>query len=114
MQPQWQSAPEHTTGKVKHVRQSCVGAAPGILPGKGNDMKKALCAAALLATIAVMPALAQTTTAPGTTTSPPTGTTTTAPRDEGGFDWGWLGLIGLAGLAPLFMRKGRDTTINRL
>lgn len=23
-------------------------------------------------------------------------------------DWGWIGLAGLAGLAPLFMRRKRD------
>jgi hypothetical protein len=26
---------------------------------------------------------------------------------------GWIGLLGLAGLAPLFMRNGRDTTLDR-
>jgi hypothetical protein len=33
-------------------------------------------------------------------------------------DWGWLGLLGLAGLAPLFMRRREevqhvDTTVDR-
>ena len=58
-------------------------------------------AALLAATLAAGPALAQT-TAPTTTT--PGGTTAAArPADrDDGFDWG---LLGLAGLAPLFMRK---------
>lgn len=72
--------------------------------------------AALLVTIITAPALAQTgtggtgTTAPGTTGGALTTTTT---RDDDGFDWGWLGLLGLAGLAPLFMRKDRPVTVDR-
>jgi MYXO-CTERM domain-containing protein len=42
-----------------------------------------------------LPLAAQTTTGSGGT-SATTGTDTT--RRESGFDWGWLGLIGLAGL----------------
>jgi hypothetical protein len=34
-----------------------------------------------------------------------TGGTTDTRRDNRGFDWGWLGLIGLAGLIPLFTRR---------
>jgi hypothetical protein len=69
-------------------------------------MRVRLCAAALLAALAVGPAVAQ-----QTTTSPGTGTTRPADRDDD-FDWGLLGLLGLAGLAPLFMRKDRHGNVH--
>lgn len=71
-------------------------------------MRMLLSATALLATIVAAPVFAQT----GTTGGTPT-TTTAASHDDDGFDWGWLGLLGLAGLAPLFMRKDRTATIDR-
>ncbi|HEY9909026.1 MAG TPA: WGxxGxxG family protein [Thermosynechococcaceae cyanobacterium] len=66
-----------------------------------------------LATVA-LPASAQTgtTQSPGTTTTSPSTTTTDAPRDDRGFDWGWLGLLGLAGLAGL-KRKPEQTQVYR-
>ena len=72
-------------------------------------MRMHLVGAALLATVVAAPAFAQTGTTGGT------GTATTAARDydRDGFDWGWIGLLGLAGLAPLFMRKDRTSTIDR-
>ena len=33
------------------------------------------------------------------------GSRTTDTRTDRGFDWGWLGLIGLAGLIPLLTRR---------
>ena len=73
-------------------------------------MHTRLYAAALLITVAATPAMAQTTT-PGTTTGPVT--TQTAPVDDNdGDNWGWLGLLGLAGLAPLFMRKDRHGNVH--
>ena len=73
-------------------------------------MRMRLWGAALLATVIAAPLLAQTGTPGGTAT------TTTVARDnddDDGFDWGWIGLLGLAGLAPLFMRKDRVNTIDR-
>jgi hypothetical protein len=71
-------------------------------------MKMHILGAALLASVTAAPVLAQTTGTPGTTTA---GTTaapgTTTYRDHDDFDWGWIGLLGLAGLAPLFMRRDR-------
>jgi hypothetical protein len=73
-------------------------------------MRTHLCTAALLAVIATAPAFAQQTTTGGTGT-----TTAAAPaeQDHGSGNWGWIGLLGLAGLAPLFMRKDRDKTVER-
>ena|SRR5947209_121412 len=48
-------------------------------------------------------------TTTGTTAGNTSGTTsTTDGRTDRGFDWGWLGLIGLVGLVPLFMRRNGD------
>lgn len=38
-----------------------------------------------------------------------TGGTTQDTRSDQGFDLGWLGLIGLAGLIPLFVRRNGHT-----
>jgi hypothetical protein len=74
------------------------------------------CAIALVTALS-MPAFSQGTTGSGSTTgstgstatpTTATGTDTTTRRDtDRGFDWGWLGLIGLAGLMGL--RKQPDT-----
>jgi hypothetical protein len=44
-------------------------------------------------------------TTPGTTQPGVETTPRTVVREEGGFDWGWLGLIGLFGLAGLAGKK---------
>ena len=52
-------------------------------------------------------------TAGGTTSGGTTsGGTTSDTRSDRGFDLGWLGLFGLAGLVPLFMnrRNGHETS----
>jgi hypothetical protein len=69
-----------------------------------------LCAAALLTAVIAGPAVAQTTT----TTPPSTTAARPVPVDDrrDDFDWGWLGLLGLAGLAPLFMRKDRQGNVH--
>jgi hypothetical protein len=64
------------------------------------------CALALVAALS-MPVVAQTTGTGSAGTSTTAGTTEVR-RDRGGFDWGWLGLIGLAGL--LGRRKPSDVT----
>ncbi len=66
----------------------------------------ALAAVVIAAGLAVLPATAQ--------VSPDTGATPDSPapmapyanprHDDGGFDYGWLGLIGLAGLLGLFRK----------
>jgi hypothetical protein len=49
------------------------------------------------------------TTGGGTTGGGATNRTTTSDtRTDRGFDWGWLGLLGLAGLIPLFTRNNGD------
>jgi hypothetical protein len=52
-----------------------------------------------------------TVTTTGTTGSPTSGTVTTVPatRTDGGTDWGWLRLLGLAGLAGLLRRRDTHT-----
>jgi hypothetical protein len=66
-----------------------------------------LFAATLLAAVVAGPAIAQTTTG----TAPGSAAVRTDNRDDG-FDWGWIGLLGLAGLAPLFMRKDRQGNVH--
>jgi hypothetical protein len=61
--------------------------------------------AASLSTFPLLPASAQTNTAPGVAPD----TTTDIDDDDDGFDWGWLGLLGLIGLAGL-KRKPEDRT----
>ncbi len=56
---------------------------------------------------ATMPASAQTTTTPGTGTETVRPGETYYERDQG-FDWGWLGLIGLAGLFGLAGKNRRQ------
>jgi hypothetical protein len=66
--------------------------------------------ALLVGLLAAPPVIAQTTTTtPGTTGNTTTGTLRPVAQDDG-FPWGLLGLLGLGGLAPLFMRKDRDRT----
>lgn len=72
-------------------------------------MKARLSTAALMLALAG-PALAQTTTPNATSDS----TAQSSPLDNQDHDhgnWGWLGLLGLIGLAPLFMRKDRQGNI---
>ncbi|MBB3896648.1 WGxxGxxG family protein [Roseococcus suduntuyensis] len=77
-----------------------------------------VCQAALVAALLSAPVLTTAvhaqpaTTTPGMTTIPGTGGTYTGVGRTDGFNWGWLGLIGLAGLAPLFMRRDRHATIH--
>jgi hypothetical protein len=72
------------------------------------------CALALAAALS-MPAFSQGTAGSGTTSRSPGATTasadtTTVRRDnDRGFDWGWLGLIGLAGL----MGRRRQPDVHR-
>lgn len=66
-----------------------------------------LATVAIAVGLAALPGFAQTSPDPGATPDSPM---TTAPYGnpnvhDGGFDYGWLGLIGLAGLIGLF-RKG--------
>ena len=74
-------------------------------------MRMKVLSAVLLAIIVAGPASAQTGTGTTGTTGGPA--TATAVRDDDGFDWGWIGLLGLAGLAPLFMRRDRPATVDR-
>lgn len=59
----------------------------------------------MLAGLAALPVVAQTTDpSTGTTSQPPASDTSGrygTDRDDGGFDFGWLGLLGLAGLLGL-------------
>ncbi|WP_043363672.1 WGxxGxxG family protein [Belnapia sp. F-4-1] len=64
-------------------------------------------AVAMLTVVLAGPAIAQTTTA-----TPPSSTVTPVGDRDDGFDWGWIGLLGLAGLAPLFMRKDRQGNVH--
>ncbi len=74
-----------------------------------------LCTVALTAALS-MPTFAQGTTGAGGSTTGSTGATSTAPdttirRDnDRGFDWGWLGLLGLAGLMGL--RRHPDVRVD--
>ncbi len=54
-------------------------------------------------------------TAPGaaTTDNSTTSSSETTSTKSGGFDWGWLGLIGLLGLASLFYRSQRSSVVAR-
>jgi hypothetical protein len=65
---------------------------------------------AVAVSLATLPALAQPTTTSPSTTSSTDGTTSSTTsvdaRRDRGFDWGWLGLLGLAGLLG---RKRNDT-----
>jgi hypothetical protein len=70
-------------------------------------MHTRILAAALLAALTAGTALAQTTTA-----TPPSSTVTPVGDRDDDFDWGWIGLLGLAGLAPLFMRKDRQGNVH--
>jgi MYXO-CTERM domain-containing protein len=72
-------------------------------------MRMSLFGAVVLIAISAAPVFAQ--TGPGTTGG--TVTTTATRDDDDDFDWGWIGLLGLAGLAPLFMRRDRRGTIDR-
>ena len=93
-------------------------------------MKKKVTAVALVGALALGGANAAFAQGTSPTTSVPTTVATTAPRattagsgttgstvgttqapannNDDGMDWGWLGLAGLAGLAPLFMRRKRE------
>lgn len=78
-----------------------------------RNLTKAVGAGVLTLSMAIMPltlpASAQTkTTDPGNNT---TSTTTTTANDDGGFDWGWLGLLGLLGLGGLTGRKRNNEAV---
>lgn len=84
---------------------------------KNSKLSKVVGASIVAATLAVMPlslpASAQTDTAPTTQTSPESNAPTidTTPLQETRNDnnnWGWLGLLGLIGLAN-FLRKPKHT-----
>ena len=75
------------------------------------SIRNRLCIAALLTTLTAGPVLAQT-TAPTTTSTTTPGVVRTDDRREDHSNWGWLGLLGLAGLAPLFMRKDRQGNVH--
>ena len=79
---------------------------------KYSILAKAVGASILSLSLMTLPATvqAQTETAPGGTTTAPGGDAmgTTGTTTEGGdrdFDWGWLGLIGLAGLGGLARKR---------
>lgn len=65
-----------------------------------------ICALALVATLS-MPAFSQETNGAASTPATTTGATSVTPNtgvrhdDDRGSDWGWLGLVGLAGLLGL-------------
>ncbi len=84
---------------------------------KRSNLSKVVAASVLSLGMAVVPftvpASAQNSNGTSTTsTSPSTTSTTTTtaetPRQDRGFDWGWLGLIGLAGLAGLAGKKAPE------
>ena len=64
-----------------------------------------------------LPVAAQTTTGSTTTTTPSSTSTTrdnaAARTDDDHRDWGWLGLIGLAGLLGLRRRDGGTQSVDR-
>ena len=55
-----------------------------------------------------VPTTAAPTTAARPTTASTVNTTQVPVERDDGMDWGWLGLAGLAGLAPLFMRRKHE------
>ena len=65
-----------------------------------------LIAAALLTAVMAAPAIAQQTTG----NVAPSGVRTDDRSNNS--NWGWLGLLGLGGLAPLFMRKDRQGNVH--
>ena len=86
---------------------------------KRCDLSKAIGAGIIVAGLALvpldLPASAQTDTTGGTTNGTNSTTTTTSPRSDvssadtdRGFDWGWLGLLGLSGLFGLIPRKREE------
>ena len=86
---------------------------------KRSDLSKAIGAGIIAAGLALapaqMPASAQTDTTGGTTGGTNNTTTTTSPSSDvasadadNGFDWGWLGLLGLSGLLGLIPRKREE------
>jgi hypothetical protein len=85
---------------------------------KRSDLSKAIGAGIIAAGLALapahLPASAQTDTTGGTTNGTNSTTTTTRGSDvasadaDNGFDWGWLGLLGLSGLLGLIPRKREE------
>jgi hypothetical protein len=82
---------------------------------KRSDLSKVIGAGIIAAGLALapahLPASAQTDTTGGTNST----TTTTTPGSDlasadadRGFDWGWLGLLGLSGLLGLIPRKREE------
>ena len=82
---------------------------------KRSDLSKAIGAGIIATGLALapahLPASAQTDTTGGTNST----TTTTSPRSDVSsadtdrdFDWGWLGLLSLSGLAGLIPRKREE------
>jgi MYXO-CTERM domain-containing protein len=68
-------------------------------------MKQLAGTAVLLAGLAALPSLAQTTADPNRAAADPT---TSRVDDRDGFNYGWLGLLGLAGLLGMRRRAAND------
>ena len=68
-------------------------------------MKKILAPAAAALFLSAGAAMSQTATTPADGTYTDTATTPAVVEEEDGMDWGWLGIIGLAGLLGLRKRK---------
>jgi MYXO-CTERM domain-containing protein len=85
----------------------------GVLIMKSSELLKnvklSLLALSLATLPLALPASAQTNTAPGTGTTTDTTGDTRYVRENDGFDWGWLGLLGLGGLLGLSRKREEPT-----